>query len=307
MQITLEWLGCATFRLTVDELVVFLDAYMDRVSTAPPVGLSASQVDRADFILVGHSHFDHLAGAEVIAATTGARIIASNESCRVMRDCSVPEDQLLPSQGGEHHRLSSDVSVRVFPSLHSCIWATNSLHQTSFGIEVTGDLGLLEDERAARQATDNPFGSAFREHPEWAREVLEHIQSSTGSTRDGGALVYLIETPKGSIFYQDTSGCWSRLLSGVRADVAILAAAARPNLDGEPYQGKIEDFIAAEVRNLRAQTVVLGHHDNWMGYPGFQEVDVSPLIRALPQGVEVREMNYGNPLALLGDQAPQTS
>jgi L-ascorbate metabolism protein UlaG (beta-lactamase superfamily) len=60
--IALEWLGTATFRLTIGELVVFLDAYMDRVPAAPPVGLSATDVTRADFVLVGHSHFDHLAG-----------------------------------------------------------------------------------------------------------------------------------------------------------------------------------------------------------------------------------------------------
>ena len=84
MNVTLEWLGCATFRLTVGELVIFLDAYIDRVSSAPPVGLSTSEIDRADYVLVGHSHFDHLAGAEIIAANTSATIIGSNESAHVM-------------------------------------------------------------------------------------------------------------------------------------------------------------------------------------------------------------------------------
>jgi L-ascorbate metabolism protein UlaG (beta-lactamase superfamily) len=40
----MEWLGTATFRLTIGELVVFLDAYMDRVPAAPPVELSAKDV-----------------------------------------------------------------------------------------------------------------------------------------------------------------------------------------------------------------------------------------------------------------------
>ena len=34
---TLDWLGCATFRLTLADLVVFLDAYIDRVPSAPTV------------------------------------------------------------------------------------------------------------------------------------------------------------------------------------------------------------------------------------------------------------------------------
>ncbi len=90
MKVTLDWLGTATFRLTLDDVVVFLDAYMDRVPSAPPVGLSAKDVQRADFVLVGHSHFDHLAGAEIIAATTGARVIGSSETCRVLRGAGLP-------------------------------------------------------------------------------------------------------------------------------------------------------------------------------------------------------------------------
>ena len=57
MAVTLDWLGVSTYRLTVDEHVIFLDAYMDRVPSAPTVGLKSSDVDRADHILIGHSHF----------------------------------------------------------------------------------------------------------------------------------------------------------------------------------------------------------------------------------------------------------
>ena len=94
MSVTLDWLGVATFRLTVDDLVIFLDAYMDRVPAAPPVGLTTKEVERADFILVGHSHFDHLWGAERIARNTGAMIIGSHETVRLMVNEEVPEAQL---------------------------------------------------------------------------------------------------------------------------------------------------------------------------------------------------------------------
>ncbi|TMA44872.1 MAG: MBL fold metallo-hydrolase [Deltaproteobacteria bacterium] len=56
MRVTLDWLGVATFRLTIGNLVVFLDAYLDRVPAAPPVGLTTADVARADYVLVGHSH-----------------------------------------------------------------------------------------------------------------------------------------------------------------------------------------------------------------------------------------------------------
>ena len=272
--ITIDWLGTATFRLTIGDLVLFLDAYMDRVPAAPPVGLSAATLDRADFVLVGHSHFDHLAGAEKIAANTGARIIGSNETCRVMREHGVPREQLLPSQGGERHRLADGITVRVFPSLHACTWI---LGDQSTGEEITGHTGLTQDERAQQAGLTRHIMAVAAAHP----EIMEHIRASAGSTNDGGALVYLIETPHGSIFYQDTSGCWTGVLAQIRADVAILAASGRANIDGEPIQGSMAQFIAREASMLGANTVVLGHHDDWMPPVTRAGFDMEPVRREL--------------------------
>ncbi|MGB2695005.1 MAG: MBL fold metallo-hydrolase [Dehalococcoidia bacterium] len=282
MSITLDWLGCATFRLTIDDLVIFLDAYMDRAPAAPPVGLSATDVTKAGFVIVGHSHFDHLAGAEVIARNTGARIIASNESCEVMRRCDVPREQLLPSAGGERHRLSPDVTVRVFPSLHACTWCA----ETAVGEAQTGDLGLTEDERRASMMDRGLIGRIARTEDERGRQFQQHARAATGSNRDGGPLVYLIETPQGTIFFQDTTGCWSGVVRDLRADVAILALSARPNLDGEPFQGSMAQFVAQEAGWLQPKTVFFAHHDNWSGMADADALDISSareeLARALP-------------------------
>ena len=107
MKITLDWLGCATFRLTVNDLVIFLDAYIDRVSSAPDVGLKLKEVTKADYVLVGHSHFDHLAGAEVIAHATGAKVIGSNETARVLgQEANAP-----PLVWGEGYSVVADISL----------------------------------------------------------------------------------------------------------------------------------------------------------------------------------------------------
>ena len=70
------------------------------------LGLTTEDVDRADWIVVGHSHFDHLWGAERIARNTGATILGSHETVRVMEAQGVPLAQLLPVAGGERVRLS---------------------------------------------------------------------------------------------------------------------------------------------------------------------------------------------------------
>ena len=286
MEVRLDWLGCATFRLTLGETVVFLDAYMDRVPSAPKVGLAAGGVDRADFVLVGHAHFDHIAGAELIAKNTGARIIGSHESCRVMKGQDVPIGQLIPSQGGERHRLGPDATVRAFPSLHSCTWTTGSLSAME---PAAGDLGLCEDERAA-MAAQRGLGSTIGRRSESgdaaANELRAHLAGAVGSGQTGGALAYLIETPQGSVFWQDTSGCWSGVLRELRPDVAILAAAGRGNIDGEPIQGSLAEFVALEATLLQPKTIVLGHHDNWM--PPVTPVggtDVAPIRAALAKAV----------------------
>src|SRR5215470_19237470 len=108
MTVTLDWLGCATFRLTIGNLVIFLDAYIDRVPSAPPVGLSVAEVTRADWIVVGHSHFDHLYGAERIARQTDATVIGSYETVRIMAAQGIPDRQLFAVAGGETVRLWED-------------------------------------------------------------------------------------------------------------------------------------------------------------------------------------------------------
>ena len=207
MPVTLDWLGVSTFRLTINDLVIFLDAYIDRVPGAPPVGIGTADIDRADYILIGHSHFDHLWGAERIAARTGATIVGSYETVRLLHDSdSVPEAQLLAVAGGEPVHLSSQVRVRVFPSLHSCIWAAMA---RPTGKACLGDLGLACQERRARESRL----MQMLESGELGKDVAAHLAESDRHPRsDGGALAYLIETPQGSILWKDTSGHWSGIL-----------------------------------------------------------------------------------------------
>ena len=265
MTVTLDWLGCATFRLQIDDTVIMLDAYIDRVPLAPDVGLTAADISRADAVLVGHSHFDHIAGAEVIAANTGAPVVGSNESARVLLEAGISEDQLLRSQGGERHRISKDITVEVFPSLHSCIWTTGSWDP---GNVVLGQYGLTEEERWGNRGSIDIGGSLGERSQDLGSEaqtqMIDHVASCLGSNDTGGALAYLIDTPYGSIFYHDTSGCWTGVVQNMRPDVAIVAMAGRPNIDGEPIQGSLAQFVGRMSDMLRAPRIVLGHHDDWM-------------------------------------------
>ncbi len=204
MTVTLDWVACATFRLSVNGLVIFLDTFMDRISSAPGHELlSSERVTEADYALIGHAHFDHLAGADVIAKRTGAKVIGSHETARVLREAGVPEAQIIATQGGDRFVLNDEVNVRVFPSLHSCTWSETAPP----GTPVFGDYGVPSGERAARLEARRAAGGAGAALPEPLRRESEAMRARQISSRsDGGALDYLIETPEGTIFFQDSMG-----------------------------------------------------------------------------------------------------
>ena len=289
MNVSLDWLGVSTYRLVVDDLVIFLDAYIDRNPLAPPVGMQVADVQRADYVLVGHSHFDHLWGAERIAHQTDSTIIGSHESVRLMEIEEVPKAQLVAVAGGERVRLSDSVSVRVFPSQHSCIWSTTG----ASGEVCLGDLGLTLDERQANLDSQAAQRAASSE-PGMAEAETHRMECTQHPRGEGGALAYFIETPLGSILWKDTSGHWTGILRDLRPDVALLAAAGRGNIDGEPIQGTLAQFVAREADLLSPGRIVLGHHDNW-NPPVTSPTDMEPIERELSlqaPRVELVHMDY---------------
>jgi L-ascorbate metabolism protein UlaG (beta-lactamase superfamily) len=292
----IEWLGCATFRLTRGEHVFFLDAYIDRVAAAPRTGMAVADVDRADAILVGHSHFDHLWGAERIALATSATVIGSHETVRLLRDAGVPEAQCRAVAGGERVRLADGVTARVLPSQHSCIWTRASWDSAE---ACTGDLGMTLDQREERLARD---WLANDDRPGMGA-VRAHFAACPHHPRgEGGALAFLLETPEGSLFWQDTSGHWTGVVRDLRPDVAILAANGRGNIDGEPVQGSLAEFVAREAELIRPARVILDHHDDWMP-PATRPVDVAPIRAELARrapGIELVELGYREGYAVLG-------
>ena len=284
----LDWYGCATFRLKTAGLSIFLDAYIDRAEGAQGTGLRADDIEEADWIVIGHSHFDHLYGAERIAKNTGARIIGSYESIRVMEQAGVPLDQMICVAGGETIDLGQGVQVSVYPSQHSCVWSHGQMADA--GEVCLGDLGVTWQEQKARFEELVKYLTSEIPPPS-----IEHlVTSQQGDRGDGGALIYLFDTPDGRLLYQDTSGHWSGILDMLEPDVAILAAAGRGNIDGEPIQGSLAQFVAQQADRLRPKKLVLCHHDDWM--PGFSiDTDTSPIREELARTVpdtEFLELDY---------------
>ena len=137
-QVNLKYLGTAGWKINDDKVTVLIDPYISRVKlgsghpddTRKTVlrsdyyesdsNLIDSLIDRVDFILVHHSHFDHLADVPYIAKKTGAKVIGTETTINILKAYDIPNQQLYPVKGGEDYQFEN-FSVRVIPSIHSAL------------------------------------------------------------------------------------------------------------------------------------------------------------------------------------------
>jgi hypothetical protein len=89
-------------------------------------------------------------------------------------------------------------------------------------------------------------------------------------------------------------------LRELRPDVAVLALAGRPNVNGEPFQGTMAEFIVRQVEMLRPSKVVFCHHDAFL--PPFMNgtnVDAATeAIQSRTPWAELVTMSYGVPVPI---------
>jgi len=225
--------------------------------------LRVSVTDRCDFrcVYCMSEHMTFLPKAELLTLEEMDRLCGAFIAKGVER---------MRITGGERIRLSDDVTVSVYPSLHSCVWTHRALPPVD---EICiGDLGVIYQDRIERgqQQADYVLGLGST--------VASHLSSGNQNARgDGGALVYLIEAPAGRLLFQDTCGHWSGIMSALRPDIALLAAAGRPNLDGEPFQGTLADYLVGLTGLIRPRQLILTHHDDWL--PGFSSRIDTGIVR----------------------------
>lgn len=297
--LSLTWFGCTTFRVEVAGRTLWFDTYVDRPPGVPPVGITAAEIDAADVVFISHAHFDHMLGADVVAASTGALVVGSHEVAHVLERNGVPEAQVLRVSGGEPVDCGGGIRVRVLPALHSCLFGSGSSADSA--VTCLGDLGISAQDRAASTAMIFSLISADETRAAWFEEHGPHC-----SSHDGGQLSYLLETPEGSIFVSASAGHWTGIVRDLRPDLAILALAGRPNVDGEPFQGSLADFLVTQVELLRPQQVVLCHHDALLP-PLLPPIDTGEALARLARDAgHARhvDLSYADPVPILRRPRP---
>ncbi|HUR33525.1 MAG TPA: MBL fold metallo-hydrolase [Vicinamibacterales bacterium] len=106
--LAVRWTGYGNFELAYRGQIVLLDAYFDRGSEYPPLGFSAADVRKANVILIGHGHYDHMSDAASVGIRTGATIVGAPATVERLRAQGVDATQLrtVTGRGGETLRFS---------------------------------------------------------------------------------------------------------------------------------------------------------------------------------------------------------
>jgi L-ascorbate metabolism protein UlaG (beta-lactamase superfamily) len=134
----LRWIGTAGFRFAYQGVVLWIDPYVTRLPlrdlvrrrVVPPSDVAiARTIDRADAVLVGHTHFDHALDVPAIVRRTGASAFGSASLDHLLRLYGQSATVVEP-----HRRYEvGPFRFHFVPSVHSKL-------QLGLGVPYAGEL-----------------------------------------------------------------------------------------------------------------------------------------------------------------------
>jgi len=203
-------MGAAGWRITDGTTIILIDPYLSRIIGPPPPGrvftrafgdtrtaygwddvavpdeaAIDSHVQRADFVLVTHTHYDHVMDVPHIALKTKATVIGTENTENVMRAYRVPEDQLITVRGGEDYDFGG-FTVKVIPSLHT---ALDHKHYFSSATAPAGMKAPLTLEQMHPEGGTIAFLIRFHRHQILAFGGMNYIERELEGLRPNVVLV----------------------------------------------------------------------------------------------------------------------
>ena len=259
--LAVRWTGYSNFELAYGGKVILLDAYFDRGSNYPPLGFAAAGVTKADAILIGHGHFDHMSDAASVAIRTGAPIVGAPLTTAKLASQQVPPAQLRTVSGKGGELLTFD-GFTVEPIL-----ARHSEPDPRVTAVIGGALSALAPERSAAEVAED-------------RAIVARGVSDPRVIAEG-TIAYLITLDDGfRIMYRDSAGHVTEeekaaMARAGRVDLALVAVLA-------DYLAPLTAQQALEHAYAYRPTVYMAaHHDGSLSGRGAIWRATEPLFQAL--------------------------
>ena len=198
--VNFKWFGTDGWEITFGNKTILMDPWFARFDTGffagkfnpntpiqVPEALIDQHIKKADHILIGHGHWDHLADIPYIAKKTNAQVIGSETHANVMRASGVLEGKIVQVKGGEFMQFDG-YTIEIFPGLHS--------------------MGPTKKHAVP--------GHLYHVPP---------APTKVGDMPEGDSLIYLITIGgKFSIFLMSTANFVERAIAGLKPDVALIAS-----------------------------------------------------------------------------------
>lgn len=129
-KVELTYLGTAGFIFSTENRAIVVDPFVTRMSwfdtlfrpLRPDSEKILKYIPRADEVVVGHAHHDHIVDAPEVCIQTGARFIGSSDACCVARAAQVPDEQIVETMGNEEIACGEQAWVKGYPSLHGRVY-----------------------------------------------------------------------------------------------------------------------------------------------------------------------------------------
>jgi L-ascorbate metabolism protein UlaG (beta-lactamase superfamily) len=200
-RLTARFFGVSTILLSDGRSAIMTDGFFSRPGLLKGVTqplwpdaevirqtLARGQVGVLDAVLVPHSHFDHALDSATVAKATGATVVGSLSTCRIVRAEDFPQDRTRLVAGGEQFRFGS-FKVRVFRAKHT--------PAPPFPIP----------------ALDDDVNPGFT------------VPARIFDYEQGGTYSFLIEHDGRTVLVHSSTNYREHLYDGVRADVVFLGVA----------------------------------------------------------------------------------
>lgn len=195
--VQLRYLGTAGFVIQHADHTIVIDPFVTRPSLrrsllgrlVPDERLIARVIPRADDVLIGHSHHDHILDAPSLCRRTGARFIGSPDAANVARAGKVREEQICETLGREDIETQSGL-VRGLPAAHGRVYFNRV-----------------------------PLPGSIPKPPPWPPRMTD--------LRHGLVLNWYVEVGGVRIVHIDSAEFFEHELEGFQADVVCLCAIGR--------------------------------------------------------------------------------